>query len=887
MSDPSFLYRFGPKLADGEATMKALLGGKGASLAEMSRIGLPVPPGFTIPASVCQTVNDAEGRWPDGLASAIREGLAFVESTTGKRLGDPSAPLLLSVRSGAAQSMPGMMDTVLNLGLNEEVAEGLATIHKDTHFAYDAYRRFIDMFGHVVMGVPRDAFQEALSEMKAERGVQQTFDLTAGDLRLLVDCYKAIYRQHTGFMFPEDPQDQLRFAINAVFASWMTERAIKYRRINKIRGLLGTAVNVQAMVFGNRMRQSGTGVCFTRNPATGAHTLYGEFLLHAQGEDVVAGIRTPQSIQTLAESLPEVHAQLVEASQILERHYRNMQDIEFTVEEGQLYILQTRNGKRTGPAALKIAVDMVAEGLVTPEEAVRDLVEPRHLEQLLHPRFANTEGYAGPVLAQGLPASPGAAVGQAVFTSEDAEQWRSEGKRVILVRVETSPDDVGGMHAAQGILTSRGGMTSHAAVVARGWGTPCVAGCDAIIINQKTRSFTNGHVTIHEGDWISVNGSTGEIIQGRERLVDAGPSGDYADFMEWVQAAQTMKVRANADTPEDAQQAREFGARGIGLCRTEHMFFAEGRLPVVRRMILAETEAARRQALADLLPLQRSDFEAILKAMAGYPVTIRLLDPPLHEFLPSSEVSMDGLADALGLPVSTVSAKVEALRESNPMLGHRGCRLGITRPGLTAMQARAIAEAALNCLDEGIEVHPEIMIPLASTRAEIVHQRQIIENTLEAVYAERGTRLDLRIGTMIETPRAALVAGDIAQVVDFFSFGTNDLTQMTFGFSRDDTTAFLPHYVNQQILPDDPFQAIDVEGVGALVRHATEQGRAAQASLTVGLCGEHGGDPDSVSFCHGVGLDYVSCSAFRVPIARLAAAQAALRAAAVENLETA
>ncbi len=858
--------------------MKAHLGGKGANLSEMSSIGLPVPPGFTINTDSCKYYSEHGGEWPANLDDQVRDGIDHIASQMGAGFGDSENPLLVSVRSGAAVSMPGMMDTVLNLGLNDEAVEGLASKTGNPRFAYDAYRRFIDMFGDVVMGVHHEYFEEAIEGLKQERGVSNDVDLTADDLKVLVERYKAIYQQHTGSMFPSDPYEQLKLSINAVFGSWDSERAVKYRTINKITGLIGTAVNVQAMVFGNMGEGSGTGVLFTRNPSTGENKLYGEFLVNAQGEDVVAGIRTPEDLSQMEAVFPPAYARLVEVTQQLEKHYRNMQDIEFTVQEGNLYILQTRNGKRTGAAAVRTAVEMVEEGLISTKEAVRDMVEPGHLDQLLHPGFENPDDYKSDVIAVGLPASPGAAVGKAVFSADEAEERHAAGEKVILVRIETSPEDVGGMHAAEGILTSRGGMTSHAAVVARGWGKPCVAGCGDVVIDYKAGKFTAGNVTVNDGDWVSINGTTGEVITGAQKLVAPELTGDFGTFMAWVDEYRTMKVRTNADAPADAAKAIEFGAEGIGLCRTEHMFFEGDRIDSVREMILAADLDARKAALAKLLPYQKEDFLGIFKAMAGKPVTVRLLDPPLHEFLPHGEADMKDMADKMGVSFDVVKAKVESLSEFNPMLGHRGCRLGVTYPEITEMQTRAIIEAAVELSQDGVEVLPEIMVPLIGTVEEFANQKAVIADTAEKVFEEKGARVDFLIGTMIEIPRAALTADQIAVEAEFFSFGTNDLTQMTFGYSRDDAGVFLPEYVGKKILPDDPFQSLDVTGVGQLVRMGTERGRDARTGLKVGICGEHGGDPRSVHFCFEVGMDYVSCSPFRVPIARLAAAQASLAA---------
>ena len=870
-----YIYLFGVRTTEGSREMKALLGGKGANLAEMSSIGLPVPPGFTITTETCNYYSQHNHQWPGGLEAQVQDGLRHIEAEMNARFGDPENPLLVSVRSGAAQSMPGMMDTVLNLGLNDVVVEGLAQKTGNERFAYDAYRRFIDMFSDVVMGVDHHYFEEAIDQMKREKGVENDLDLDADDLKRLVNRFKAIYRSKTHHMFPSDPQEQLRFAINAVFNSWDSARAIKHRRINKITGLLGTAVNVQAMAYGNMGQTSGTGICFTRNPATGDRELYGEFIVNAQGEDVVAGIRTPEPIAQMAYEFPQPYRELVEVTNRLEKHYQNMQDIEFTVQEGTLFILQTRNGKRTGKAAIKTAVDMVREGLTDKKSAVRDLIEPGHLDQLLHPGFKDEAAYKKDVIATGLPASPGVAVGQVVFTADEAEAWKAEGKKVILVRRETSPKDVGGMDAAEGILTSRGGASSHAAVVARGWGKPCVTDCGDIIINN--RSFTNGRISVIKGDWISINGSTGEVILGTQELVGAELSDDFATFMEWADEFRPIGVRTNADTPEDAAKAIAFGAEGIGLCRTEHMFFEGDRIQPMREMILASSEKDRRAALGKLLPYQKEDFRGIFRAMDGYPVTIRLLDPPLHEFLPHDHEGQQEMADQMGVSIEKVKAKIAELDEFNPMLGHRGCRLGITYPEITEMQARAILEAAVELKAEGVKVLPEIMVPLIGTMEEFVNQKHFIQKTAETVFAEKNDSIDFLIGTMIEIPRAALTADDIAREAEFFSFGTNDLTQMTFGYSRDDAGKFLPIYVERKILPRDPFQVLDQRGVGQLVRIGTERGRQTNPDLIVGICGEHGGEPSSVAFCYKVGMNYVSCSPFRVPIARLAAAQAFLR----------
>ncbi|KAJ1262829.1 hypothetical protein BS78_09G139800 [Paspalum vaginatum] len=868
------VFHFGKGKSEGNKGMKELLGGKGANLAEMASIGLSVPPGFTVSTEACQQYQEAGRSLPQGLWDEIMEGLVWVEEYMGARLGDPQRPLLLSVRSGAAVSMPGMMDTVLNLGLNDEVAAGLAAKSGD-RFAYDSFRRFLDMFGNVVMDIPHALFEEKLEAMKEAKGVSNDTDLTASDLKELVDQYKEVYVEAKGEPFPSDPKKQLELAVLAVFNSWDSPRANKYRSINNITSLRGTAVNVQCMVFGNMGNTSGTGVLFTRNPNTGEKKLYGEYLINAQGEDVVAGIRTPEDLDAMKEQMPQAYEELVENCKILESHYKEMQDIEFTVQENRLWMLQCRTGKRTGKGAVKIAVDMVDEGLVEPRQAIK-MVEPGHLDQLLHPQFENPSAYKDQVIATGLPASPGAAVGQIVFTAEDAEASHAQGKAVILVRTETSPEDVGGMHAAVGILTARGGMTSHAAVVARGWGKCCVSGCASVRVNDAEKTVAIGDKVLREGEWLSLNGSTGEVVLGKQPLSPPALSGDLGTFMSWVDEVRQLKVMANADTPEDALAARENGAQGIGLCRTEHMFFAsDERIKAVRQMIMAPTVESRQKALDRLLPYQRSDFEGIFRAMDGLPVTIRLLDPPLHEFLPEGNIEeiVQELCAETGTDQEEALARIEKLSEVNPMLGFRGCRLGISYPELTEMQARAIFEAAIAMSNQGVQVFPEIMVPLVGTPQELGHQVTLIRQVANKVFTDMGTTVGYKIGTMIEIPRAALVADEIAEHAEFFSFGTNDLTQMTFGYSRDDVGKFLPIYLSQGILQNDPFEVVDQRGVGELIKFATERGRNARPNLKVGICGEHGGEPSSVAFFAKTGLDYVSCSPFRVPIARLAAAQ--------------
>ncbi|KAK7348173.1 hypothetical protein VNO80_22723 [Phaseolus coccineus] len=870
------VFTFGKGISEGNKAMKSLLGGKGANLAEMASIGLSVPSGFTISTEACQEYQQSGKKLPDSLWEEVLEGLLFVENEMGANLGNPSKPLLLSVRSGAAISMPGMMDTVLNLGLNDKVVVGLAA-KSGERFAYDSYRRFLDMFGDVVLDIPHSLFEDKLEKLKSARGVKLDTDLTAHDLKDLVEQYKNVYLEATGKKFPSDPKKQLELAVKAVFNSWDSPRAIKYRNINQITGLKGTAVNIQSMVFGNMGNTSGTGVLFTRNPSTGENKLYGEFLINAQGEDVVAGIRTPEDLEVMKSCMPEAYKELEENCEFLEKHYKDMMDIEFTVQENRLWMLQCRSGKRTGRGAVKIAVDMVNEGLVDIRSAIK-MVEPQHLDQLLHPQFEDPSTYKDKVIAIGLPASPGAAIGQVVFTADDAEEWHAQGKTVILVRNETSPEDVGGMHAATGILTARGGMTSHAAVVARGWGKCCVSGCSDINVNDAEKVVVVGDKVIAEGEWLSLNGSTGEVILGKQPLSPPALSDDLGTFMSWADEIRHLKVMANADSPEDAITARKNGAQGIGLCRTEHMFFAsDERIKAVRMMIMAVTPEQRKAALDLLLPYQRSDFEGIFRAMDGLPVTIRLLDPPLHEFLPEGDLEhiVSELTSETGMKEDEIFSRIEKLSEVNPMLGFRGCRLGISYPELTEMQARAIFQAAVSVKTHGITVLPEIMVPLIGTPQELRHQVSLIRNVADKVLSEMRSSLSYKVGTMIEVPRAALVAEEIAKEAEFFSFGTNDLTQMTFGYSRDDVGKFLPIYLSSGILQHDPFEVLDQKGVGQLIKICTEKGRAARKNLKVGICGEHGGEPSSVAFFAEIGLDYVSCSPFRVPIARLAAAQVA------------
>jgi len=878
------VFSFGNGQAHGRADMKELLGGKGANLAEMTRLGVPVPPGFTISTAVCTAFNAAGGTIPETVKRDVLEALARIGRIVERRFGDLETPLLVSVRSGARASMPGMMDTILNLGLNDVTAEGLAA-RAGGRFAYDSYRRFIEMYGEVVEGVPHERFETRLDDAKERRGVLQDTELSGDDLKQIVRDYLEIVRESTGRPFPQDPHEQLWGAVAAVFRSWQNDRAKRYRAIHGIPEAWGTAVNVQAMVFGNMGDDCATGVAFTRNPSTGDRMFYGEYLKNAQGEDVVAGTRTPQPINkasrttesdhlpTLEQEMPRAYKELVRVQQRLEKHYREMQDIEFTIERGKLWMLQTRTGKRTARAAVKIAVDMAKEGLISREVAVTR-VAPESLEKLLHPTL--DPNAAKELIAKGLPASPGAAVGRIVLSADEAEARAKAGERVVLVRIETSPDDIHGMHAAEGILTARGGMTSHAAVVARGMGKCCVAGCGALRVNAATREVRVGGQVLQAGDWITLDGATGEVFRGQVPTVTPELSGAFSDLMRWADAIRVMSVRTNADTPADARLAREFGAEGIGFCRTEHMFFLPDRILAVREMILAADAPARERALAKLLPMQRGDFAGIFRAMSGLPVTIRLLDPPLHEFLPHTDAEIHEVAEALGSDAAVVRARVEELSEFNPMLGHRGCRLGISFPEIYRMQVRAIIEAACEVSADRARVQPEIMLPLIAHRGELALLRKLIEDETAAVLREwPRARVKPAIGTMIEVPRAALIAGQLAELADFFSFGTNDLTQTGYALSRDDAGKFLPDYVDRGILTDDPFVSVDEEGIGQLMRIGCENGRAVRPGLKVGICGEHGGDPKSVRFCARLGFDYVSCSPFRVPVARLAAAQAA------------
>ncbi len=886
MSTTKWVYSFGSGHNEGRAELRDLLGGKGANLAEMAGIGLPVPPGFTITTEVCTAFYDNGRRYPDELDAQVQEALERIEHSVGLGFGDPTSPLLVSVRSGARVSMPGMMDTVLNLGLNDDTVEGLAKSSGDERFAWDSYRRFIQMYGSVVLGVGHHHFEEIIEDVKNELNTLEDTELDSGAWQQVVLSYKDLVERETGSAFPQDPKAQLWGAIGAVFGSWMNPRANTYRRLNDIPASWGTAVNVQAMVFGNMGEDCATGVCFTRDPSTGENAFYGEYLVNAQGEDVVAGIRTPQPMSearakpgelSMEAVLPDAYRELLAVRDTLERHYRDMQDIEFTVQQNKLYMLQTRSGKRTAAAALRIAIEMAQEGRISHEEAI-GRITPSSLDQLLHPTLDPKAERT--VISRGLPASPGAAAGAIVFTADEVESRAQKGEAVILVRIETSPEDVHGMHAARGVLTTRGGMTSHAAVVARGMGRVCVAGCGGIRVDYKAQTLTAGSHVLKAGDWITLDGSTGEVFAGRVATIEPTLSGDFATLMGWADSLRRMKVRANAETPDDAETARRFGAEGIGLCRTEHMFFAPERIGIVRQMIMAGSEAARAKALEQLLPFQRDDFAALFRIMAGLPVTIRLLDPPLHEFLPHTDADLLSVAQGLGQSLDALHERKAALSESNPMLGHRGCRLGITFPEIYAMQARAIFEAAILVAGEtGAPVVPEVMIPLVGTARELELTRAEVDRVAREVIAKAGVSLDYQVGTMIELPRAALTADQIAQHADFFSFGTNDLTQTTFGLSRDDAGGFLPHYVEKEIWARDPFVTIDREGVGALVEIAVTKGRGRKPGLKLGVCGEHGGDPASIAFCEEAGLDYVSCSPFRVPIARLAAAQAAMAAA--------
>ena len=875
-----WVYTFGNGKAEGDANMRNLLGGKGANLAEMNKVGLPVPPGFTVTTDVCTYYYANNNTYPADLKDQVKAAVAGVEAIMGKKFADPENPLLFSVRSGARISMPGMMDTVLNLGLNDESVKGLAKVSGNERFAYDSYRRFIQMFSDVVLGADLDEYEGALEAMKKAKGYKSDTDMTTEDLKELVKEYKEIGKK-LGKVVPQDPWEQLWLGIGAVFGSWNAARAITYRKLNNIPGDWGTACNVQTMVFGNAGNDSATGVCFSRDPATGENKYYGEYLINAQGEDVVAGIRTPQPMgsegkgNSLEELWPDLYQQLVDVRNALEAHYKDMQDMEFTIEHKKLWMLQCRNGKRTAAAAVRMAVEMVNEGLLTKEEAIMR-VGADQLDQLLHPMLdpkANKK-----VIANGLPASPGAAVGRAVFCAEDAEAWAAKGEKVILIRNETSPEDIGGMHASQGVITARGGMTSHAAVVARGMGTPCVSGSTDITIDYKTKTMsTKSGVVIKEGDWVSLDGAKGQIIEGEIPTVSASMTGNFGTFMGWVDEIRTMHVRANAETPADAKQALAFGAEGIGLARTEHMFFDAKRISDMRTMILSDDEAGRRAALAKLLPYQKEDFKELYRTMNGFPVVIRLLDPPLHEFLPHTDAEMQELADKMGKTLAEVKNRANSLHEMNPMLGHRGCRLPITYPEICEMQTRAILEAAMECREEGVNVMPEIEVPLVGSKKELDIVKNIIDTTAQALFAEKGKSIEYEVGTMIELPRAALMAEEIAASAAFFGFGTNDLTQTTLGMSRDDTGAILDCYRAKGIYVADPFASIDVDGVGKLVKRACECGRQTNPDLLLGVCGEHGGDPKSIEFFQQCGLDYVSCSPFRVPVARLAAAQAAIK----------
>ena len=868
-----YVYAF----SEGNKDMRDLLGGKGANLAEMTKVGLPVPKGFTVTTEACNKYYEDKEQISKEVKDQIFEKLEELEKATGKKMGDLENPLLVSVRSGARASMPGMMDTVLNLGLNDAVAENFAKVTNNKRFAYDSYRRFIMMFADVVKGYSKNSFERLLDKIKEEKNAKYDTDLNEDDMYEIAMKFKEVYKELSGVEFPQDPRVQLIEAVTAVFRSWNNERAIIYRRMNDIPGSWGTAVNIQEMVFGNKGDDCGTGVAFTRNPSTGENKLYGEYLINAQGEDVVAGVRTPQDISTLETVMPKVYEEFVKTTQILEKHYRDMQDMEFTIENGKLFMLQTRNGKRTAQAALKIAVDLVNEGMLTKEEALLK-VEPKQLDSLLHPNFNVNALKEAKLVATGLAASPGAACGKIYFNALDVSKAKENKEKVLLVRLETSPEDIQGMNDAEGILTIRGGMTSHAAVVARGMGRCCVCGCGELIVNEEKKTLTTkeGHV-YHEGDYLSIDGSTGKVYDGIVETKEPSISGYFETFMNWADEVRTLKVRTNADTPKDAKQALKFGAEGIGLCRTEHMFFEETRIFNFRRMIAAKTVEQREEALEKILPYQREDFIGLFKAMEGNPVTIRFLDPPLHEFLPHTDEEIKPLAESLDMSFEELKNRVESLKEFNPMMGHRGCRLAITYPEIARMQTRAVIEAAIEVNKEGMNVVPEIMIPLVAEVKELKYVREIVCETADAIIKEQGVKLDYKVGTMIEIPRAALTADKIAEEAEFFSFGTNDLTQMTYGFSRDDATKFLPYYYEKQILESDPFARLDQAGVGQLVEMATRKGRSTRSDIKLGICGEHGGDPSSVEFCHKLGLNYVSCSPFRVPIARLAAAQAAVK----------
>lgn len=873
-----FVYSFN----EGSQDMKNLLGGKGAGLAEMTKIGLPVPFGFTITTSACKIYSD-KGKLDDEIIKDVYAHLEELEQVAGKKFGDDKNPLLVSVRSGAPISMPGMMDTILNLGLNDISVEGLAKKTENDRFAYDSYRRFIQMFGDVVMEIDKKKFDEVFDGQKKKVGAEFDVDLTTEDLKVIIDGYKKVVKKELGRDFPQDPMDQLMEAINAVFRSWNNDRAILYRKLNDIPDSLGTAVNVQSMVFGNTGNNSGTGVAFTRSPVNGENRVFGEFLVNAQGEDVVAGIRTPQPIAEMKQAFPDVYKQFDEVAHILENHYKDMQDMEFTVEDGKLFMLQTRSGKRTAAAAIKVAVDMVNDGLITKEEAIMR-IEPDQINQLLHPNFDPAELSSAKAIAKGLPASPGAATGQLVFHAEDAAEWKKDGKKVILVREETSPEDLAGMVAAEGILTARGGMTSHAAVVARGMGKCCVAGCSAIIVDEESRTMKVSGKVYKEGDKFSINGTDGSVYAEEIKTIPPELSGNFATVIGWADDIRQIGIRTNADNPRDAKQAVDFGAEGIGLCRTEHMFFEDERIPKIRRMILADTEEERREALKGLLPYQTEDFREIYKVMGERPVTIRLLDPPLHEFLPHNEAERKQLCEQFNIPMEVIEKKTIELHEFNPMLGHRGCRLAVTYPEIAEMQTTAIINAALDVKKEtGIDIKPEIMVPLVGIPNELKQVKKTIDETIKKIFEERGEKLDYLVGTMIEIPRAALLADEIAEDAEFFSFGTNDLTQMGFGFSRDDTGKIISEYVDRGVLEEDPFQSLDQHGIGKLVEFAVQGGKKTRPNIKLGICGEHGGDPKSIDFCYRAGLNYVSCSPFRVPIARLAAAQATLRNSEKKN----